>query len=66
MQCRKVRDAYPIHSLDYRKKLDVAQAELEGIKNLKLLRQTVQFWYNNMDHSIDAALDLFLEIKQSV
>ncbi len=52
----KVSNAYPIYSLGYKSVLDNNLQRLSRYGNLKLLGRTGAFWYNNMDHSIEAAL----------
>lgn len=59
----KIRHAYPIYKLDYRDKLKAALDITGTIGNLTLLGRTGAFWYNNMDHSIAAALKLYREIR---
>lgn len=54
----KIRNSYPIYTIDYRKKLHNAMSDLGRFSNLLLLGRTGTFWYNNMDHSIRMALDM--------
>ncbi len=54
----RVGDAYPVYALDYADRLSAAMAELERFRGLELVGRTGGFWYNNMDHSIEAALAL--------
>lgn len=53
----KVRQTYPLYTLNYLRKLqaNVNRVE-EQWENLVLLGRTGRFWYNNMDHSIAASL----------
>ena len=60
----KIRNSYPIYTIDYRKKLFQAMSDLGKYNNLLLLGRTGTFWYNNMDHSIRMALDLADVITQ--
>lgn len=53
----KVSDTYPIYDIDFRRRLEDANAALGQFANLQLLGRTGTFWYNNMDHSIRMALD---------
>ena len=46
--------AYPIYSLDYRKNLKSVDDSLTGITNLVRAGRLGRFWYNNMDHCIEA------------
>jgi|WetSurMetagenome_2_1015567.scaffolds.fasta_scaffold00960_4 protoporphyrinogen oxidase len=48
----RIRNTYPIYSLDYRERL----AGIVPPAGLRLLGRCGTFWYNNMDHSIAQAL----------
>jgi len=48
----KVRQSYPIYTLDYKERL----AEIRPPEGLRLLGRCGTFWYNNMDHSISQGL----------
>ena len=58
--CRieRVGGAYPIYTLDYADKLSEALSQVGRFKGVELLGRTGRFWYNNMDHSIEDALEL--------
>lgn len=58
----KISNAYPIYSLGYRSILNTSLQRLGRYRNLKLLGRTGAFWYNNMDHSIEAALGYHEEL----
>jgi protoporphyrinogen oxidase len=58
----KVANAYPIYSLGYKSVLNNNLQKLGRYLNLKLLGRTGAFWYNNMDHSIEAALGFHKEL----
>lgn len=58
----RLANAYPVYTLDYAEKVAHTMAALARFENLRLLGRTGTFWYNNMDHSIGAALKLFSEI----
>lgn len=62
--CRieKVGGAYPVYTLDYAEKLDTSLSLLNQFTGLELLGRTGKFWYNNMDHSIEDALELSLKL----
>ncbi len=47
--------AYPVYQLDYREKIAAFEREAERWDNLLLAGRLGRFWYNNMDHCIDAA-----------
>lgn len=60
-----VLDTYPLYALNYPRKLNNM---FEWVRNtwinLTLIGRTGRFWYNNMDHSIEASLtvaDRFIE-----
>ena len=50
--------SYPIYHKDYPAELDKARTELSRFENLKLAGRTGLFWYNNMDHSMENAMQL--------
>lgn len=54
----KVRNSYPIYTIDYRDKLNNSLSALDRFDNLMMLGRCGTFWYNNMDHSIRMAIDL--------
>jgi protoporphyrinogen oxidase len=60
----RIPNTYPVYTLDYRKKQEQAFQLIGSYKNVKLLGRTGSFWYNNMDHSIQAAMKLCDDIKQ--
>lgn len=63
--CRieRVGGAYPVYTLDYEMKLSAAIAEVKRFKGVELLGRTGRFWYNNMDHSIEDALELAFKLN---
>ena len=54
----RVGGAYPIYTLDYAAKLTKALSQVGRFKGVELLGRTGRFWYNNMDHSIEDALEI--------
>lgn len=58
--CRieRVGGAYPIYTLDYADKLSEVLSQLSAFTCVELLGRTGRFWYNNMDHSIEDALEV--------
>lgn len=54
----RVSNAYPVYALDYEEQFLAAASEIDKYNGLELLGRTGEFWYNNMDHSIEAALAL--------
>jgi len=61
-QVERVPHAYPIYSMGYKAVLDDTLRSTGRYRNLKLLGRTGAFWYNNMDHSIEAALSYYREL----
>jgi len=57
LHIERIRNTYPIYTLDYRGKLQATMEDLGSFDNLMMLGRTGTFWYNNMDHSIRQALD---------
>ncbi len=52
-----IRDTYPLYVLNYPRKLRGMFAWTHDTwKNLSLIGRCGRFWYNNMDHSIEASL----------
>jgi protoporphyrinogen oxidase len=58
LHVERVREAYPVYTLDYPGRLDRAIEHVTETRNVALLGRTGTFWYNNMDHSVRQALDL--------
>lgn len=50
--------AYPIYDLDYRDKLGAFEQQVNDYDNLLLAGRLGKFWYNNMDHCIEAAFSI--------
>jgi protoporphyrinogen oxidase len=65
--CRieRVGGAYPIYTLDYEAKLAEAVSQVNRFEGVELLGRTGRFWYNNMDHSIEDALQLSKKMMNS-
>ena len=68
MKFERIKNTYPIYTLEYPKKLELMTKNLDKFENLIMLGRTGTFWYNNMDHSIKQALDISKTIlnKQKV
>lgn len=62
LNVERISHAYPVYALDYADRRRSAMTTASEFKNLKLLGRTGTFWYNNMDHSIMAAMELFREL----
>lgn len=58
IRVERLPESYPIYRKDYPQQLDVARSQLSGFSNLRLAGRTGLFWYNNMDHSIENAMQL--------
>ncbi|MED5370852.1 MAG: FAD-dependent oxidoreductase [Myxococcota bacterium] len=51
-------ESYPIYHKHYPAELEKARKGLASFQNLHLAGRTGLFWYNNMDHSIENAMQL--------
>lgn len=58
-----IPNAYPVYTLDYGDTYKAASDRLSKVDNLKLLGRSGTFWYNNMDNSIEEALNLYTRIR---
>jgi len=58
VHCEMVTGAYPVYRLDYPRQLAQFVHRLSPFANLLCLGRCGTFWYNNMDDSIEAGLDL--------
>lgn len=59
LNIEKVQETYPLYTLNYPRKLKLNFKWVnESMPNLTLIGRTGRFWYNNMDHSIAAALEV--------
>ena len=58
----RVANAYPVYRLNYQDEMRKVASSLEEYGNIELLGRTGAFWYNNMDHSIEASLCLAAEL----
>ena len=54
----RVADTYPIYHKTYPAHLERARKGLAQYHNLQLAGRTGMFWYNNMDHSMENAMQL--------
>lgn len=59
----RIPNTYPVYVIDYREKQRKAYEFFDRYDNVKLLGRTGSFWYNNMDHSMHAAMRLYDDIK---
>ena len=58
VRIERLEDSYPIYRKDYPGQLDMARQQLSQFQNLHLAGRTGLFWYNNMDHSMENAMQL--------
>ncbi len=54
----RVENSYPIYHKSYPTELEKARRALAQFDNLHLAGRTGMFWYNNMDHSMENAMQL--------
>ncbi|MCB9760318.1 MAG: FAD-dependent oxidoreductase [Alphaproteobacteria bacterium] len=54
----RIPESYPIYHKHYPRDLEQARRGLATFENLHLAGRTGMFWYNNMDHSIENAMQL--------
>lgn len=54
----RIEDSYPIYHKNYTSELEKTRMGLNQFSNLHLAGRTGMFWYNNMDHSIENAMQL--------
>ncbi len=64
IRIERIRDAYPIYHIDYRKQLRLLKEDAEKFENLYLAGRTGAFFYNNMDNSIESALNLYSRFRE--
>lgn len=58
IRIERIANSYPIYHKHYPGELENARRTLAGWKNLHLAGRTGMFWYNNMDHSMENAMQL--------
>lgn len=58
VRVERVPNTYPIYHKDYPTELEKARKALSSFENLHLAGRTGMFWYNNMDHSMENAMQL--------
>ena len=58
VEIERLPHSYPIYNLDYPQQLEKARKSLTQFKNLLLAGRTGLFWYNNMDHSMENAMQI--------
>jgi protoporphyrinogen oxidase len=58
VRVERVPETYPIYHRTYPAQLERARRDLAAYENLQLAGRTGMFWYNNMDHSLENAMQL--------
>lgn len=58
VRVERVANTYPIYHRTYPAELEKARKALAQYDNLQLAGRTGMFWYNNMDHSMENAMQL--------
>ena len=58
VRVERLAESYPIYHKDYPGQLDMARKQLSTYSNMHLAGRTGLFWYNNMDHSMENAMQL--------
>lgn len=58
VRIERVSETYPIYHSTYPTELERTRKALGRFDNLQLAGRTGMFWYNNMDHSIENAMQL--------
>ena len=58
VRVERIGDSYPIYHKHYPVELEKARKSLQPYTNLHLAGRTGLFWYNNMDHSLENAMQL--------
>ncbi len=56
--------AYPIYKFNYRERVAEFESRVAEVDNLLLGGRLGRFWYNNMDHCIEASFDLASQITE--
>ncbi len=62
IRLERVPDSYPIYHRHYPEDLDKAQQAFARFENLRMAGRTGTFWYNNMDHCIEAVYDMVAKL----
>jgi len=66
IRLERVPEAYPIYHRRYPEDLDKAQQAFARFDNLHMAGRTGTFWYNNMDHCIEAVFTLVKRLLREV
>ena len=65
VRIERVADTYPIYHRTYPQHLERARKGLSAFQNLHLAGRTGMFWYNNMDHSMENAMQLSKQLLRA-
>ena len=66
VRLERLPNSYPIYSASYPQDLAKTREELSKFDNLILAGRTGLFWYNNMDHSMENAMQLVRKLLRSI
>ncbi len=58
--------AYPIYQLDYRDRITEFERQISQYENVLCAGRLGRFWYNNMDHCVEASLELAPQIREAL
>lgn len=62
----KVKNAYPVYTVEYPQRLKKVKEDLSRFENLVLAGRTGLFWYNNMDDCIENGLETAENIYEDI
>lgn len=66
LHLERVANAYPVYRLNYQEEMRTVTASVAQYENIDLLGRTGSFWYNNMDHSMEASLQLAAKLANGL
>jgi len=66
VRLERVPNSYPIYTDNYPAELGTTRKQLARFENLILAGRTGLFWYNNMDHSMENAIQLTRKLLRSI
>jgi protoporphyrinogen oxidase len=66
IKIERLPNSYPIYNSTYPQDLALARKELSKFENFTLAGRTGLFWYNNMDHSMENAMQLTRKLLRKV
>ena len=65
VQIERLPHSYPIYHVNYPQELQNIRNDISRYQNLQLAGRTGLFWYNNMDHSMENAIQLVKQMLKS-